>query len=227
MDHMENNCLPIVGILSRKFSISGRNTKVVGVYQSYIDSIESSGAQALTISLDRTLPRYMDILDGLVLPGGEHLSKTQWYDDPNQEIILRNNSTEDIEIAFIKRFIKSGKPILGICRGMQLLNCIFGGSLEQACTGHSAFKSQRISPVKNTIVHALYGQEVHGQCNHQYMVSRIPEMFQISAVSDAGGIESIENREANILGVQWHPEMNLDDLGNVDPCFTWLADRCM
>lgn len=167
--------------------------------------------------------------DGLLLSGGGDLSP-MLYGCPvcYQETVY--DSARDIEeLALIRAFCASKKPVLGICRGIQAINVFFGGTLLQDISGHSS-TSHLVSTVPGTALAALAGAFFKTNSYHHQAIDRLGQGLQLSAYSSDGTIEAIEHDALPILGVQWHPERMIPDLCMDTPAdhtalFTYFTQR--
>jgi putative glutamine amidotransferase len=168
----------------------------------------------------------LDAIDqcrALVLTGGEDVHP-RFYGAPERATELDpkevNECRDEFELKLIERALQQGLPILGICRGLQIANVYFGGTLilDLPSTGKPAHsKSQgydRTHPVKlaaGTLLEKSIGID-HGEINsaHHQATERIGRGLRLSAISDDGVIEGLEwmelDRKPFLLLVQWHPE---------------------
>lgn len=116
-----------------------------------------------------------------------------------------------------------GIPVLGVCRGAQVLNTALGGTLHQHLPdvighthhqkGDAVFGTSDVRTVSGTRLASLIGESSDAQCYHHQAIDRLGEGLVVSARDTDGVIEAVEvPGEAFVLGVQWHPEERLDDL---------------
>lgn len=219
--------------------------------QSFAHWIMSHGAVALmvpTLSYDGEVPRrrvalqgYVDLLDGLMLQGGLDVSPTNYGEEP-----LRPEWTGDIirdryEIELIEGFLAAGKPVLGICRGCQLINVAFGGSLYQDINFQRPDARRHVDSeaydqwthtldiVPGTRLAALYAEALQSSSKpvinsiHHQAVNRLGNGLVAEGRSSEDGIvEAIRGETTGkggpwVAGVQWHPEFHWRRSDRLDP----------
>lgn len=180
---------------------------------------------------DVTVAEYADWLDGLVMHGGADVWPGSYGEQPLKPEWSGDRVRDENEIALVKAFIAAGKPVLGICRGVQLLNVAHGGTLYQdigtqkqgALVHRDAAAYDRnfhaVDVLAGTHLAQLLGGGRHkiNSVHHQGIKDLAPG-FVVEAVSpDDGVIEAIRhNGRQWIAGVQWHPEFHRPELGVVD-----------
>lgn len=160
-----------------------------------------------------------DGLDGLLLSGGADVDPHYFGEEP---IIGLGQITPDRdrgELALIQEFVKRDKPVLGICRGIQVLNVAMGGTLYQdiltqcdtlqhSQKAPTSYATHRIVIAENTILAGIAGS-IHQRVNsfHHQAVKEAAPGFQITARSTDNIVEAVESTTHRfVLGVQWHPE---------------------
>lgn len=193
------------------------------VSQDYVDSVINSGGIPLILPMtdDKEIIRaYIEKIDGLILTGGYDVNPLLYKQEPHkllQEILPRR---DDFEIKLLQEACKQKKAIFGICRGLQLINVGFGGSLHQDISLASFETIKHDQNVKwNVPTHNinLYGilketlEKEHCLVNsfHHQIIDELAPGFNVVARANDSVIESIffENSDLWILAVQWHPEM--------------------
>ena len=133
------------------------------------------------------------------------------------------------EIALLDAAVNSGLPVLGICRGPQLINIAAGGTLHQHLPQHAATDGppdatpHTVTTTEGSQLREMYGPEVAVNSLHHQAVDQLGDGYIATARSTDGIIEGIEHTELPILAVQWHPELMTEAL--TDPCFSWLVER--
>jgi putative glutamine amidotransferase len=154
-------------------------------------------------------------LDGLAIAGGPDVDPTR-YDvvrDPRTGPEARQR--DSWELALIDAALASGTPLLGICRGMQLLNVALGGTLVQHIDGHTeavgVFGRHTVKPVPGSLYAGLVPEEASVPTYHHQAVDRLGAGLVASAHATDGTVEAVELPGPGwVLGVQWHPEMGED-----------------
>jgi len=142
----------------------------------------------------------------------------------NDDVPLR----DAFEIALLDAAVGAGLPVLGICRGPQLINIAAGGTLHQHLPEHAATDGppdatpHTVATVEGSQLRQMYGPEVAVNSLHHQAVDQLGEGYVATAHSPDGIIEGIEHTDLPILAVQWHPELMTGSL--TDPCFRWLVD---
>ncbi|MGY0195695.1 gamma-glutamyl-gamma-aminobutyrate hydrolase family protein [Leptothrix sp. BB-4] len=178
---------------------------------------------------------YVELLDGLLLQGGADVSPLSYGQQPMHPAWRGDAVRDRYEIELIEGFLAAGKPLLGICRGCQLLNVALGGTLYQdiATQRPEAIRhvdaelydqhahALRIEP--HSRLASLYGTPAGARVNsiHHQAIDRLGGDLVIEARSaDDGIVEAIRARgDLFVAGVQWHPEFHLTrpDLLNAEP----------
>ena len=176
-----------------------------------------------------TLRAIYDRLDGVFIAGGVDMDP-QSYGADRHELCGRTDLPRDfVELQFAKWALEDGKPVFGVCRGLQVMNVAAGGTLVQDCEGlypdaikHDYFPGAgwardhlaheiRISP--DSRLHAAFGEErVMVNSMHHQAIERVGEGLAATAWASDGLVEAVEGgREGQFyVGVQWHPEMLID-----------------
>ena len=155
--------------------------------RNYTAAIYSAGGMPIcsTDSADSAL------CGGLLLPGGGDIGKT----------------LDEGERKLIQSFVQSGRPVFGICRGMQALNVYFGGDLLNSTPGHQQPQGDMIhGTLAVGCLAALLGRRPAVTSNHHQSLRRIGRGLQVVQVAADGVAEAVEHATLPVWGVQWHPE---------------------
>ncbi|MCW1958635.1 MAG: gamma-glutamyl-gamma-aminobutyrate hydrolase family protein [Mycobacterium sp.] len=183
--------------------------------------------------------RVIERLDGLILTGGKDVNPQAYGHDPHPATEEPALERDAWEFALLNAALRRRLPVLGICRGPQVINVALGGTLHQHLPdviGHSGhrvadavFATATADVVEDTLLGRLLGGSAQTRCYHHQAIDRLGAGLIANATCD-GVIEGIEMAgEDFVLGVQWHPEENLEDLrlfaGLVDAARTFAKEK--
>lgn len=192
----------------------------------YFEGVDLAGGIAVLLPPQPVADRVLDRLDGLIVTGGRDVDPAAYgqpphpaTDEPADDDRLR----DEWEIGLLKGAIGRGIPVLGICRGAQVVNVALGGTLHQHLPdvlghshhrrGNAEFSTSAVRTVPGTRLAALIGESSDAQCYHHQAIDRLGDGLIVSAQDSDGVIEAVEiPGEHFVLAVQWHPEERLDDL---------------
>ncbi len=191
------------------------------VADSYVAPLQRAGGLAVLLAVDTRAPlELLPRIDGLMLIGGADI-------DPAAYGVSREPATESTyperdgcEISLLRGAIERGMPVLGICRGMQILNVALGGTLEQdlvAADGSHPHRQVKgtfdgndhtVTLTPGSLAARSVGEEAHvAHCHHHQAVLEVGDGLLVSGRAEDGVIEAIEHVDGSwVLGVQWHPE---------------------
>lgn len=218
-------------LLTGTFKIMSENNRLgLQLDQSYMNAVAANGGIPLVACCTALAEQYADITDGLIITGGESVHPRYFNEtfsnlangDPEEIRYLFNgcNSVRDeMEFALFHAFCERRKPIMGICRGFQLINAATGGiNMLDFPRKHPVEHNKGIQHLvvteENSLLRKLYGTSFLTNSFHRdCAVSVGPEMF-IAAKSEDGIIEAIEHTSLPIIGFQFHPEKMRGDTPN-------------
>lgn len=179
--------------------------------------VQGAGGLALMLPPDDPsyAPELLAGLDGLVIAGGPDVEPVRYGAEPDPRTGPPARERDAWELALIEAALGTGTPLLGICRGMQLLNVALGGTLVQHIGGHvkdiGVFGRHTVTPVPGTRYAAVVPEESAVPTYHHQAVDRLGHGLVASAHADDGTVEAVELPGRSwMLGVQWHPEMDAD-----------------
>jgi putative glutamine amidotransferase len=176
--------------------------------ETYINAVEAVGAEAVV----KYLPDDSVDYDGLILCGGNDLQPCYYGEEINGSLDF-DEERDRTEMALVQKFFQTGKPILGICRGMQLLNVALGGTLYQNISGHRGEILHTVKAEKGSLLEKLYGKEFTVNSFHHQAIKRLGNGLKATLYDGTGAvIEGVEHESKPYLGVQWHPERICLDL---------------
>jgi len=212
---------PLIGITS-VYHINEDNGSVSTVTNfAYVKAVtENGGAPVIlpTITDKEILLQYVEELDGLVLVGGDDIPPDSYGQQPHETIKIMPEQRYNFESQLIPAWLESGKPILGVCLGMQFTNVVSGGTLIQDIPSQVGKevthrrKYHRVKIVPNSsLANLLDDEEVMVYSNHHQAVEKIGQNLKVTARADDGVIEALERIDGGFgLFVQWHPEVMKD-----------------
>lgn len=206
----------------------------------YVESLKRAGAQVVWLEIDDPKAAAENALecDGLLLPGGDDISPTLYGEEKSKRCGRQNELRDIAEPVIFSKFYETGKPILGICRGCQMMNVLFGGTLHQDIKGlqkvkHSNFM-MRASAVHNvnialdSILYKIWGETPIGVNSlHHQAVKELGMGLRPSAVSSDGFVEAVEAIEHPFcIAVQWHPEHMSEKNAQQQAIFDRFVSEC-
>ncbi len=216
---------PLVALVAdRKSVTSGPWVDVPNdtIPHSFNAALEAAGAATLMIPALEihlgTIERVLEAVDGVLLPGGRDIDAALYGATAHDENDAPLRVRDDLETALVRGAVERGMPVLGLCRGMQVINVALGGSLEQhladrlEMTPHrdrvGDFTEHRVHLDPGSRLDGIIGASGFGIASHHHQaVDRLGEGLVPSAWADDGVVEAVELRSpAFCLGVQWHPE---------------------
>lgn len=195
-------------------------------YSNYTEAITAVGGQACFAG-------DIEACGALLLPGGGDLEPWR-YGQRNTASRNLEPNRDGMELSLLDHFTAAGKPILGICRGMQTINVFFGGTLHQDVPGHSAADGiDRLHRVRTlpSPLSALYGTECVVNSAHHQAVDRLGSGLRGIQWTEDGVLEAICHRAMPVWAVQWHPERlrgRFAKRGAADgeTLFAWFLEQC-
>lgn len=226
-----NLTIPVIGIsasmlITEDGSCLGNEQAYVNKH--YVKALAAVGAAPLLLPIvennDVLIRMQLQQVNGLLLSGGYDVNPLLYDEEPLPELEYIMPERDEYEIKLIRMALEMNKPILGICRGMQILNVACGGTLYQDLNQFSLkhFKHQQKSKtdtashtvefIPNTKLHRIMGVNSTriNTFHHQAIKDPAPE-FVVNGRAKDGIIEGIEKTGENfVMGVQWHPEMMME-----------------
>ena len=205
-----------------------------GQFPNYEAALIRCGGLPRFLPPDRGEDRWDDTWDGLLLPGGGDLHPRH-FGQPLLDCRGLEEDRDRQELELVTRFLLRERPILGICRGMQVLNVALGGSLLQHVPLHSGPKgADGLHPVRtrrDSFLGRLYGQRFTVNTAHHQAVDRPGAGVRIVQRAEDGTAEALEHRRLPVWAVQWHPERLREgdrrrDTVDGDRLLRWFLLRC-
>lgn len=199
-------------------------------YAFYPRAVALAGGLPVHLPRDGDPEALVARLDAVVVAGGQDVDPRRFGGQPTARSTRLDPDRDDFELSVVHAALASDVPIVGVCRGAQLLNVARGGTLIddlQAVQGiehtlvlyppERAVHEVRLTP--GSVAHAVYGDALRVNSFHHQAVDDLGDGVVACGIAPDGVIEAIEIPGARAVGVQWHPEM----LAGVDPLFRWLV----
>lgn len=170
----------------------------------YVNAVKRAGARVI-LSKNTALSRHAD---ALVLSGGKNVNP-HLYGVNAKRLVNVDTATDVAELHLIESFLNARKKIIGVCKGLQILNVYFGGTLK-FISGHTQNGKNDsfhdIKTVKNTFLRDIYGEKKCVNSAHVMAIDKLSPALSVSATSADGVIEGVYNKKLNVYAVQFHPE---------------------
>ena len=210
----------IIGITSYEEREVGYHS----INTNYVNAIFDAGAIAIsipTIRNEEDFDHYINLVDGIIFSGGMDLSPLSYGENPLKEVKHLSSIRDEYEFNLFKRVYEKKIPILGICRGCQLINVSLGGSLYQDineqvpnalghCPGPHLLGElyHSINIKEDSRLYRIFEKErIYVNSFHHQAVNKLGANLKVSALSEDGIVEAIEATDDRFLiGVQFHPE---------------------
>lgn len=237
---------PIIGItcnLSHRQVGDFDGKFVVGNNEEYHYAIiKAGGIPILLPELPHSIhPRtQVDLCDGILLAGGDDINPLSYGEEPSKYLQSTDWRVDTYHLALTQYALQQQKPILGICRGMQLLNIACGGNVYQDVTlyPHDTIKHMQSSPRdqichtvttdEESIIHTLLGHQFLTNSFHHQVLHKLGKGLLATGWSKDRVIEAIEKTNHPFtIGVQWHPEIMLKTSTTMLPLFEKFITHCL
>jgi putative glutamine amidotransferase len=228
---------PVIGVPTQTLqSLGGVSAEIPPSWvmsQRYVQTLTNAGAIPWLIPLvdDETLRGIYDGLDGVFLPGGADIDPATYGAEPHPLCDRTDRERDRVEVALARWALDEQKPVLGVCRGMQLINVAAGGSLYQdlaqqlpGSLKHDYFPFHGQSFARDYLAHEveidagsrlaqlLGAGTLKVNSMHHQGIRTLGRRLRRTAVAPDGLIEAIEGTgDAYLLAVQWHPEALTDN----------------
>ena len=216
--------------------------KKLDINNAYLDSVEQAGGIPICIpnATEETVEALLSIVDGLLLIGGEDVDPFLFGEEPHQKIGRIVRQRDDSDLLLMKHAFEKQMPILGVCRGAQVMNVAFGGTIIQDIPSQveNALGHKQLSK-RGALAHSVKvltpkfkaifeDDEFRVNTFHHQSVDELGKGLVLSAIAKDGVIEGIEHEShPYCVAVQWHPE-ELAPVGDVyaQRLFKSFVDAC-
>ncbi|KIS02659.1 gamma-glutamyl-gamma-aminobutyrate hydrolase family protein [Paucilactobacillus wasatchensis] len=200
---------------------------------------KSGGIPIILPSIDPAdAANYIDLFDGVLMLGGFDVDPTFFNEEPHNDLGETYRKRDLFEIALLQASIKAGKAVMGICRGMQVINVALGGTLYQDLSEDPQAKlkhnqqapgnlpTHHVNVQAGSMLSSLIGERSYVNSRHHQALRQLAPTLQTVAKSDDGVVEAVESKmNTQILGVQWHPENMFKHNQESQALFTNFIER--
>jgi len=225
--------IPVIGLTASSgtatLHANAGNYRVLMCETGYLDAVRSAGALPVVLTPDlRDVAPVVQLIDGLLLTGGPDISPRLYGESNESRTGPADTERDDFEFGLVHAAMAAELPVLGICRGLQMINVALGGSLAQHVDGHErvvqpSAADQRATIVRDSALHRILGVTQIGiNSLHHQAIDRLADDLNATAFAPDGVLEAVGHARAMVLGVQWHPE-KLHDHASVNALAKWLA----
>jgi putative glutamine amidotransferase len=200
---------PVIGIVSHGYVVPRPfgDLPVTGTPPTYVEAVAATGARPVLLPGTHAL-ELLDVVDGLVLTGGGDVDPALYDGDPGSATDV-DHARDDAEIALVRAASQARIPLLGVCRGAQVLAVAFGGRLAGGLDHIDPVAGHPVSTADGSMVHRLVGARPATSALHRQAIADPGPRWRATAWAGDGTVEAIEWRPGDwaVLGVQWHPEL--------------------
>lgn len=228
----------------------GKNDKAGGsgktyVKNDYIQSVVRAGAIPIVLPIlsdNKLSEKLFDMVDGLILTGGGDLDPAFYGENSHKKLGKVCRARDDFEFKLLDFAVKKNIPVFGICRGLQLINVYFGGTLYQdislrkeSCKKHfqkkkqSSYAEHDIQIQKDSWISSFLEPDISVNSYHHQSVKKLANGFKVTAIAKDGIIEAIEKQDKHLfcIGVQWHPERMSQNNPSMQQLFNEFVKKCI
>ena len=204
---------PLIGITCSK-NAEGK----IAMSQHYLNSVWEAGAVPVFLAYTTDpakLAEYAEVFDGFLFGGGDDIDPARYGETIQFDNVEVDADRDAFELGLYEHVKRSGKPVLGICRGLQVLNVAEGGTLYQHIDGHrqtptpGTVTEQPVNVKKGSMLHGFVEKErIFVNSFHHQNIKDLAPTLEIDGVSEDGYIEAVHMpNHPFFLAVQWHPEI--------------------
>ena len=205
----------------------------------YVDAVLRAGGVPMMLSgqCPDCAERWLDVVDGVVLIGGGDINPAEFGSAGHETIYNLSAERDAMELALMRALLTHPKPVLAICRGMQILNTVLGGTLHVHLPDVVGESVLHRAPPRDPIQHSIQvaadselakviGQQVHTASWHHQAIDQLGQGLKAVAWAPDGVIEAVElEGRQDLLAVQWHPEITAAEDNGQQQMFDWLIKQ--
>ena len=231
---------PVILMTGSADFVRERGLKRIYYYKNYPEALEREGAVVLNVSwCDKgSAERLTALADGLYLTGGDDVEPWRYGEETLPCCGEPEEGRDALELTLIRAFLRAEKPVLGICRGLQVLNVALGGTLwqdipEQTGLLHPNDSVHWVRSAEGSLLRELFGERFQVNSYHHQAVRTLAPGLVAEAWDETGKlIEGIRHETLPVWAVQWHPERMTGEEGkhslgpDMEPLFRFFVKKC-
>ncbi|MBS1676540.1 MAG: gamma-glutamyl-gamma-aminobutyrate hydrolase family protein [Actinobacteria bacterium] len=233
---------PRIGLTSGRAGVPVTEGALQSYYvgRNYVRAVILAGGAPLIFpaveeEVEAVVDAALAVIDGLVLPGGCDLSPALYGGDEGAALDA-DPIRDAFELAMLRGALEREIPVLGVCRGMELINVYRGGSLRDGVSHPAAqdihvdalgrVRVHDVNVLEGTLAYQVFGRNrVEATCVHHQAPGAIGAGLIASVLADDGSIEAVEDPEHELLGLIWHPELGLERTPTHQLPYDWVVER--
>ena len=228
----------VITSITRQVSVLGVDMPTATIHDRFGEFVERAGGVPIFADHHAAPQALAERVDAVVINGGGDVSPALYGATRHPRTYGVEERRDAFEIELVRAAKARGVPVLGVCRGIQLVNVALGGTLVQhvpEAVGRDHMCDDGLDqPVHEVVLApesrlaALYGRDrLRVNSVHHQAVDRTGPGLRVTATAPDGTVEGIESRDGRILGVQWHPELLAEPAAWEHlPLFRWLIGTC-
>ena len=191
--------------------------------QNYADHVAAAGGAPVLLPPVAGVEAAVASLDGLIMSGGPDIDPASYGEEAGPNTTVVRPARDAAEVAQLRAALEAGVPVLGVCRGLQVMNVALGGTLVQHLPDVVGHEGHSPSPgsmgehkvtiganVPSRLAAILGTGTIMAPTHHHQAIARLADGLTATAWADDGTIEAVEMDAPFVLGVQWHPEAGED-----------------
>ena len=217
---------PLIGINSNRLikdETSYSNSVIESLSNDYVESVILAGGVPVILPIlsdEESIKRQIETLDGIILSGGIDINPLLYNEEPSPKLGFIFPDKDAFDLSIVKIAYELNKPILAICRGLQILNVAFGGTLYQDLSymegsyikhvqqSKNGAATHTLDIVKDSTLYNILGSSIVSNSFHHQAIKDLAPGFIATAYSKDNVIEAIESCDKSfVVGVQFHPEI--------------------